>query len=250
MSLLGDRPVMLYLLFLSHAVMFFVGWLFRSMISFDLRSLLAEAKVSISIARLRSLVIDAVKSGVARTLEGEIFLYDKALLRDYNGIVSFYVPSMDPRYRGSHYEEDIVERYQEAGFPAEFIKLYLNQYHENCPPYEEGCAVPAEQVRPLDATVAEEMDRQRFARADAAVDARALMVDARALLGSTDLERVRRLLSDNNPWKLRDLSERSGVPEATVSARIRDLRKKGFYITRDRADDGRTFSYTMAPGKA
>ena len=62
--------------------------------------------------------------------------------------------------------------------------------------------------------------------------------------------RVYDLMRDGEWRTLRALSARTGDPEASVSARLRDLRKAkfgGFTVDRRRAADGGTFEYRLLP---
>ena len=66
---------------------------------------------------------------------------------------------------------------------------------------------------------------------------------------AVQLGRVRRAMSDGQPHTLRDLACATGDPEASVSARIRDLRKPKFggrTIVRARVAKG-LYTYRMEP---
>lgn len=66
---------------------------------------------------------------------------------------------------------------------------------------------------------------------------------------SGQLRNVFLAMSDHRWWTLAELSIRAGGTEASVSARIRDLRKQrfgGHVIDRRRSDDG-LFEYRMLP---
>jgi len=58
---------------------------------------------------------------------------------------------------------------------------------------------------------------------------------------STQLERVRALTLGSDWWTLRELADRTGASEASVSARLRDLRKQrfgGYTVERRRVSGG------------
>jgi len=62
------------------------------------------------------------------------------------------------------------------------------------------------------------------------------------------LARVADALADGRWWTLAALAERTGDPEASVSARIRDLRKGrfgGYDVLAERATDGGTWRYRL-----
>lgn len=61
------------------------------------------------------------------------------------------------------------------------------------------------------------------------------------------LGRVWSVLSDGNWWTLREISAGSAAPEASVSARLRDLRKPKFggYEIESRRNEGGTWEYRM-----
>jgi hypothetical protein len=57
----------------------------------------------------------------------------------------------------------------------------------------------------------------------------------------SQLNRVREIMMAGKWWRLADLATELGYPEASISARIRDLRKPGFgeyLIERRRVPDG------------
>lgn len=67
---------------------------------------------------------------------------------------------------------------------------------------------------------------------------------------AVQLGRVRRFMSDGKPHLLRDIARGTGDPEASVSARLRDLRKPkhgGYTIEREYVDRG-LWSYRMVKG--
>ena len=76
---------------------------------------------------------------------------------------------------------------------------------------------------------------------------------------SKDLRRLNKqaqdvylVMADGRPHTLREISEATGHPEASVSARLRDLRKPtlgGFIIDRQRIAESGTWTYRLA-GKA
>ena len=58
---------------------------------------------------------------------------------------------------------------------------------------------------------------------------------------STQLERVKALTLSSDWWTLRELADRTGASEASVSARLRDLRKQrfgGYTVERRRVSGG------------
>lgn len=52
------------------------------------------------------------------------------------------------------------------------------------------------------------------------------------------LERVRNLMRDGEWRTLHDIGTRTGDPEASVSARLRDLRREGLVVERKRVPKG------------
>lgn len=66
---------------------------------------------------------------------------------------------------------------------------------------------------------------------------------------STQLGQVYRLMSDGAWRTLREIAESVGAPEASVSARLRDLRKERFgrqAVERQRMGEGGTWRYRLA----
>ncbi len=59
------------------------------------------------------------------------------------------------------------------------------------------------------------------------------------------LERVARFMSDEQWHTLPELSAACGASEASVSARLRDLRKRGFVVERQRLTRGGLFGYRV-----
>lgn len=62
----------------------------------------------------------------------------------------------------------------------------------------------------------------------------------------TQLRAVRFLMLDGKPRTLREISASTGAPEASVSARLRDLRSRGYSVERERIGKG-LFSYRVVP---
>lgn len=63
---------------------------------------------------------------------------------------------------------------------------------------------------------------------------------------AVQLGAVRRLMSDGKARTLREISEATGAPEASVSARLRDLRKQGRTVEREYVSRG-LFQYRVMP---
>ena len=61
-------------------------------------------------------------------------------------------------------------------------------------------------------------------------------------------KRVYKVMRDGDWWALHEIAEHTGDPEASVSARLRDLRKPkfgGFTINRRRRNDAGLFEYQL-----
>lgn len=61
------------------------------------------------------------------------------------------------------------------------------------------------------------------------------------------LKAVYDVMKDGRWRSLAELAYASGHPEASVSARLRDLRKKGHLVNRRKAKEGKLYEYQVLP---
>lgn len=166
---------------------------------------------------LKTAILNAVRLGVASTSQGHILDFQSAQVsRDDEGIAFFIerieIPSALP-------PEAQRQCYRAHGFSETLIDAF----------------VPSPEDKPVEVPTVLMGD-----------DVREVYEEGVALSGGkNDYERIFTLLCDGSPWTLRDLSARSGIPEATISARMRDMRKKGHNVTKVKNDSGK-FTYTLA----